>query len=336
MINPDEITELLRVKGKYLYHREGQYLEFKEQFNLAGLADYLRDFAGFANNKGGLLVFGVTDAPRIAAGLNGKALDSFNKLDPERVTGFILDIFSSAISWEAIIVEHEGKHFGAFKVFEADTKPVIARKDEGKDQTIRNGDIYYRYGGRTQRIQSAELESIINRRIEQTNKDWIDMVKQIGPAGPSSAFVIRTTDQVDANKGGAFVVDRGLAEKLKFVKEGQFSEKSGAISLKLVGDVVPVDTVEVEKVIKENLLKDYPYSASDLAGEVAKKADGVGKNAVWKAIQENDLKSNPDYSSYNFRNRKLQQQFEETGKVAISTPSLYNAAAVELLVKLLS
>ena len=67
MIEEAEIVELLRKNGKYLFHREGQCLEFKEQFNLAGLADYFRDFAAFSNNRGGDLIFGVTDTPRAAA-----------------------------------------------------------------------------------------------------------------------------------------------------------------------------------------------------------------------------------------------------------------------------
>lgn len=43
MIDEDYIKKLLRTKaGGGLHHREGQELEFKEQFNLAGLADYFR------------------------------------------------------------------------------------------------------------------------------------------------------------------------------------------------------------------------------------------------------------------------------------------------------
>jgi len=61
MIDETKLQELLRVKDGRLFHSEGQELEFKEQFNLAGLADYFRDFAAFANNRGGLLVFGVQD-----------------------------------------------------------------------------------------------------------------------------------------------------------------------------------------------------------------------------------------------------------------------------------
>jgi len=37
----NDILEILRLKPNgHLYHREGQTVEFKEQFNFAGLADY--------------------------------------------------------------------------------------------------------------------------------------------------------------------------------------------------------------------------------------------------------------------------------------------------------
>ncbi|MFM9835503.1 MAG: hypothetical protein ACKVOA_05315 [Methylophilaceae bacterium] len=52
MIDEISLTELLKVKDGYLFHREGQELEFKEQFNFNGLSDYVRDFADFANNRG--------------------------------------------------------------------------------------------------------------------------------------------------------------------------------------------------------------------------------------------------------------------------------------------
>ena len=60
MIEAAVVAEILRTRpNNRLFHREGQELEFKEQFNLAGLADYFRDFAAFANNRGGHIVFGV-------------------------------------------------------------------------------------------------------------------------------------------------------------------------------------------------------------------------------------------------------------------------------------
>jgi predicted HTH transcriptional regulator len=106
MIDEEYIKELLRINSNgNLHHREGQELEFKEQFNFAGLADYFRDFSAFANNKGGYLIFGVTDSPRKLNGLNESSLHQFEKIDPEKITGYLLEIFSSQISWEQISLE---------------------------------------------------------------------------------------------------------------------------------------------------------------------------------------------------------------------------------------
>ncbi len=90
MIDEAHVRELLRLKDGRLYHREGQELECKQQFNLAGLADYFRDFAAFANNRGGYLIFGVKDAPRVHIGLSGSSKSQFDKVDPEKITGYLL------------------------------------------------------------------------------------------------------------------------------------------------------------------------------------------------------------------------------------------------------
>jgi predicted HTH transcriptional regulator len=139
VINQAAMANLLRLKDGRLFHREGQELEFKEQFNFAGLADYFRDFAAFANNRGGLLVFGVQDSPRVPIGLTEASLDQFNKIDPERITGYLLEIFSSNISWEQETFPIDGKHYGVFQIAESQMKPVIAKKNEGKDLQITNG-----------------------------------------------------------------------------------------------------------------------------------------------------------------------------------------------------
>ncbi len=75
-ISEEVITELLKLKTDgTLYHRENSTLEFKEQFNFAGLADYLKDFAAFANNNGGYLIFGVKDKPRTLIGMSHKSIE---------------------------------------------------------------------------------------------------------------------------------------------------------------------------------------------------------------------------------------------------------------------
>lgn len=334
-IDENVINELLIVKSSYLYHRESRELEYKEQFNLAGLANYVRDFAAFANNVGGYIIFGVKDSPRYPVGLSASALDQFSKIDPERISGYLLNTFSSEIIWDQAIVENNNKRFGVFRIYEARMKPVIAKKDEGKDQLIRNGDIYYRYGGRTQKIQYAELESIISNRIDQNNRQWQDLVKKIGNAGPQNAVILDTEKSlIEMNDSRIMILDDDLANNLKFIKEGQFQEEAGSETLKLVGEVIPVSQVEVIKKIKENLIKQYPLSAMELAAEVKKRIPSVSRNDIWQAIKDNNLKSNPNYSAYNFRNKKQEDHYKDTGLLPSSVPSIYNEKAVEFLVKI--
>lgn len=336
MINQEEIEELVRLKGETLFHREGQELEFKEQFNLAALADYFRDFAAFSNNRGGFLIHGVKDSPRTLTGMSEKSIEQFEKLDPEKVSGYLLEIFSAEIRWEAALVEVGGVNLGVFRIYESPVKPVIAKKDEGKDQSIKNGEIYYRYGGRTQKIQSAELENIINKRIEQNNQQWLDLMSKIGKAGPQNAAILDTERAlIEKDDTRVLVLDEVLASKLKFVKEGQFVEKGGAATLKLVGDVVPIDRVEVVRHVKENLTKLYPLSAMELVSEVQKIYPTAKQSDVWSVIAETDLKNNSDYSAYNFRNKKQEDTFNETGALPKAIPSIYNDKAASFIAKVI-
>ncbi len=328
----EQVIGFLREENGRLHHRESQVLEFKEQFNFAGLAEYLRDFAAFANNRGGYLIFGVTDSPRKAEGLSESAADQFDKIDQERITGFILDLFSQDISWTHDVVEHDGRKFGYFRVYESNNKPVIAKKDEGKDQELRNGDIYYRYGGRTQRIQSAELENIISHRIERANQAWIDLMGRIGRIGPQNAAILDTdAGKIEAQNDQVLVIDDELVEKISFIKEGAFSETEGATTLKLVGDVTPVDRVEVIKKEKEHLIRSYPLSATDLAKRVSEKLPSVTRAQVWEVIKNDDMKNNPDYSAYNFRNKNHEDDYKATGSIAGGTPSIYNFDALDYI-----
>lgn len=335
-MNLDEVIEALRLKPDgHLYHREGQTLEFKEQFNFAGLAEYFRDFAAFANNKGGYLIYGVTDSPRALKGLSKTALNQFEKIDPERISGFLIDIFNGHIEWESAILKLNNLIFGVFKIYPAVVKPIIAKKDEGRENIIKNGEIYFRYGGRTQKIKYSEIEAIINSRIKNNNDQWLDLMAKIGKAGPNNAAILDTENSlIQKEDATIMVIDNDLANKLKFIKEGQFVEKHGATTLQLVGDVLPIDKVEVIKKVKENLLKEYPLSATQLANEVQCKCNNCRHNSTWRIIAENDLKNNPDYSTYNFRNKQQEDNYINNRILPSGTPSIYKESAVDFIINI--
>lgn len=337
MIEKSEIEEVLRTTDSgYLFHREGQELEFKEQFNLSGLADYFKDFAAFSNNKGGLLIFGVKNVPRIPIGLNRNSKERFEKIDPEKISGFLLNIFSGNINWEQASFNINGKTFGVFKILEENVKPIIAKKDEGREQTIKNGEIYFRYGGRTQKIQFPELETIINKRVERNNTQWIDLMSKIGKIGPQHAAILDTDKSIiEKEDSKILVVDENLAAKLKFIKDGEFSEKRDAKTLKLIGDIIPIDKVEVVKKVKEYLIRQFPYSALELAAEVKKTIPQSSQNDIWRIIKENGLKNNYDYSAYNFRNKKQEDEFKKTSKIPTNCPTIYNKNALNYIVNVI-
>lgn len=336
-LNENIITELLKVKDDgNLYHRESQYLEFKESFNLAGLADYYRDFSAFTNNKGGYLIFGVKDRPKKElVGLSAKATEQFDKLDPELVSGHLLELFSSNINWEHEIYELDNMNFGVFYIYESNLKPIISKRDEGKDQVLKNGEIYYRYGGRTQKIQFAELETIINKRINQNNNQWLDLVQKIGKSGPQNAAILDSEKGI-IEKGDSqiLVIDEELLSGFQLIREGEFSETKGAKTLKLVGNITPINQVEVIKKVKEDKLKDYPLSATDLVNEIKRKEPKINQNRIWKILKENNLRENRDYSDYSFRNQKQRLNYENNNILASGTPSIYKLTTVDFILNI--
>jgi hypothetical protein len=334
-LSHDVLLDLLSVREDgVLYHRESQTLEFKEAFNLAGLADYYRDFAAFSNNKGGYLIFGVKDRPRRElVGLINNAKDQFDKLDPEKVSGHLNDIFSCYIEWEYNIFELGERNYGVFYIHEALVKPVICKKDEG--HILKNGEIYYRYGGRTQKIQYGELEAIINKRIEQTNKQWLDLVQKIGKSGPYNAAILDTEKGViGKGENQILVVDEKLIKDIQWIKKGEFSEKKGAKTLKLIGEVHPIDAVEVIRTEKVNRLREYPLSAKELAIEVRKKNGRIKLNNIWRIIKENKIKADPVYALYNFRNKSQEEEYNLSGKIPNGVPSIYKNTAVDYIVQI--
>ncbi len=335
MINRDTVLELLSTRDDgTLCHRESQTLEFKESFNFAGLAEYFRDFAAFANNKGGYLIFGVTDRPRKLKGLTNNSQEQLDKLDPKKITGHLLEDFSGHISWEHDVIKHDDFYFGVFYVQEATTKPVICKKDEG--ETIRNGEVYFRYGGRTQKIQASELEAIIEHRIRAQTTQWMDLISKIAKSGPQNAAILDIEKGlIEKNNSQILVVDEKLTKGIQWIKEGSFDEKVGAPALKLIGEVQPIDTVEIIRHEHTNKLKEYPLSARELASKITRKS-GITQNLVWKAIKENHLKDNPDYSSYNFRNKKQEEDYENTGVIAKGTPSIFKEAAVDYIIQIVN
>ena len=180
------------------------------------------------------------------------------------------------------------------------------------------------------------LQHIIEHRIRVNTNELLSLINKIAVIGPANATVLDTEKGlIRKDENHLLVIDETLIPKIKFIREGYFSEKEGASTLKLVGEVHPMDSVEIIKTIQQNIIDRYPFSYSILIKEIKKHLPDVKQNMINTVIKENNLKSNQNYSAYNFRFKHHEKEYIDTGIVPNSAPSIYNQDAIEFIVKVL-
>lgn len=237
----NHINQICQVSPKQpdrLISRENGWLEFKASFNWAGREEYARTIAAFANNKGGYLVFGVKDKPHEVLGIDTRKFDA---VDPTDISRYFNDVFGVEIAWEAKAVEFAGKMLLLLYVFPAVRKPVIAAVSGSKGHLV-EGDIYYRYRGRTQRIRYPELQQLLEEQRRSEQASWLRLLRQIARVGIQNTALVDLTSGKGAGPGSTFVIDEALLPQLKFLKQGEFVETGGAPALRLVGDATSMPT----------------------------------------------------------------------------------------------
>jgi len=231
----NEIFKISLVDPERIISRESSNLEFKESFGWKSIPQYLRTCAAFANTHGGHIVFGISNSPHKLVGLSGGNLHSFKGIDSEKLTQHLNDHFSPEIPWELLEYELQGKLYGLLYVYESQGKPVICTKDAEKE--LKEGDIYYRYRGRTERIKYPELRAILENTRMQEQRLWMRHLTRIAKIGVKEVGVFDLQTGEVAGTSGSFLIDESLLSQLSFIKEGQFSEIKGKPTLKLLGNV---------------------------------------------------------------------------------------------------
>ena len=225
--------------------KAGFRLQPEDRFSKA-----LRAIAGLANNKGGYLLFGVTDATFQADGL---ADDIFTKSDISLLNRILVGALDPVPHVTKGLIELGGKQVGVLYVEKHDYGPVVAIKNVGQD--VKEGGIYFRYVGETRLIKPGELRQIIAAREQRAVAEFSARMNRV--AIGKEATIDVDSGEV-AGTSGKFLIDKALLSSIQFVREGELDEKKGAPALRLIGDVEPVSEVERErtKVIRENVTPD--------------------------------------------------------------------------------
>ena len=242
--------------------RESANLEFKENFHKGKELDrYGKTMAAFANNEGGYIVFGVADKPRTLVGMTNR---KFEKFRGHELTEYLNNKFAPEIVWDKHTYEIEGKKFGLIYVREGDNKPVVAKTNGG--DVFKEGEIFYRYRGRSEKIKYPELIEIFNVERQKIHDTWFNHLRRISKIGVENAAIFNPEDGTVTGKGGQFVIDEDLLPKLKFIKEGEFNEITGEPTIKVVGEaqtfavghVTAVKTkTEVKSIHADDVIKDF-------------------------------------------------------------------------------
>ena len=240
----------------HLKRRESFDLEFKANFHLGNqLLEYCRTLVGMANNKGGQIVFGIQDKPRVPVGMTN---EKFTTCDPVKISQTLMEYFSHEIEWDMDTFEYESKVFGLLRVKEGIRKPIICKKNG--DKVLKEAAIYYRYRGETKEINFAELFDILQNERDKEKLLWMKHIEKIGTVGPQNIHLVDTYKGELHTDKGKILLDKDLLEKIKFIKEGQFVEKGGAPTLRIVGEISGV--VDTEAFPQTD--KVYPYRAEEI------------------------------------------------------------------------
>lgn len=258
-----------------LKSRESNTVEFKENFNASNTSKYAKTMAAFANNKGGYIIFGITDRPRTIKGLLN---ENFDNLNQEQFTENINNMFSPSLDWDCgslvtDISQEDGtiipKKIGWIYTAESDFKPVIALKNIDGEK-VSSGDVIFRYRARSQKIKYAEMSKIISDNISRERDRLFKLFDAIKNSNTTNLGIVNYANGKFSTPYGIDVeFDRKLVaqvlKKAKFIKEGKFSETEGIPVIKVTGNI---DLAEEVPVLEGNPDETYPYRQKDLANKL--------------------------------------------------------------------
>ncbi|MFG1432124.1 ATP-binding protein [Xanthobacter sp. V2C-8] len=237
--------------------------ECKTSFGFKHCGEWIRAVAALSNNKGGYIFFGAHDKDTtncsdddgnyLVVGLKN---DIFSKADPAEFTRIIRSNLDPTPTVRTTTVRVGGRTVGVMHVEQHPSRPVIVRNGDGTN-TLKEGDIFFRYPGRSERIKYSDLRSMLDERDLTTRSSLIPMISRIISLGPDRTMIADLDNQVIGDSSRPIFIDQTLAEQLKFIKEGSFSETEGAPALRLVGDVTISDKSDnLRKTVRMNLSPD--------------------------------------------------------------------------------
>lgn len=267
-----EIIDILfKVDNKNcLVTTEAYDIEYKLNFNIS--QELFKTMNGLANNKGGYILFGIEPNTKKIVGLEEPKVNYYlEKSDSEEMRGKIFSACQPNIEYKHCLHVINDLKVIVFYVPKSTNKPHIFSKGDGN---IKEGDIFYRYNDSIKRIQYAELSAIIEEKRIKEQEKWMRFFGEISKIGLDNALIIdKKNGRLINSDSKVMTISPELLDNFKLIKEGEFVEKNGALTLKLIGNVLVQDTSvsisdSADKINPKLLPKLYPFTQKQVLQQI--------------------------------------------------------------------
>lgn len=267
-----EIIDILfKVDDKNcLVTTEAYDIEYKLNFNIS--QELFKTMNGLANNKGGYILFGIEPNTKKIVGLEEPKVNYYlEKSDSEEMRGKIFSACQPNIEYKHCLHVINDLKVIVFYVPKSTNKPHIFSKGDGN---IKEGDIFYRYNDSIKRIQYAELSAIIEEKRIKEQEKWMRFLGEISKIGLDNALIIdKKNGRLINSDSKVMTISPELLDNFKLIKEGEFVEKNGALTLKLIGNVLVQDTSvsisdSADKINPKLLPKLYPFTQKQVLQQI--------------------------------------------------------------------
>ena len=176
---------------------ESDLLDFKREFSpdkkAAFWAETVKDIVAFANTRGGIIVFGVSD-DGTSSGIN---CDSLLRFDNAKLSDQVRKYTGSDISGLTITeVVRAGEKYPAVLI-DALPVPLVFSKvgtyeiENGAQNTAFSvGTIYFRHGSKSEPCTRADIYVLIERQLKIVREEWLGNIRKVVEAEAGSSVVI--------------------------------------------------------------------------------------------------------------------------------------------------
>ncbi|WP_237152084.1 ATP-binding protein [Oryzibacter oryziterrae] len=333
--------------------------ECKGNFGFKHWHEWMRAIAALANNRGGYIFFGVHDKHEPAVGEDDKSYSviglqsgEFAKADPSDFSKLTKSYLDPTPTVRTTTISIGSETIGVMYVEQHPGRPVIARSGDGK--TIKEGDIFFRYPGRSERIKYSDLRAMLDARDASTRRDILPLVERLLALGPERALIADLDKGILNDGKRSIVIDPALLDQIKFIREGEFDEKVGAPALRLIGDVTADGKAVDSKIVRANITPDAVLrnflTSEKVEQPLQYLANSANSNREWQPIWyylhhanipidaaiehlQKEVASHPSHrdgaiarlsgkrSAYNVNNGKPKQLIKEFGSGIIDEPT---------------